>query len=180
MPAQNKNTEFCAPLTAFDWNETDPNIIGTSSIDTTCTIWDITKMQAKTQLIAHDKEVYDLAFASGVNVFASVGADGSVRVPAAVPAGAHRPPPASPPRTQLRWRLRLEPVPSSQRLLAAARTLQAALRPRCTSSRVSEPACPPLAGAHVRPAQPGALDDHLRERRRPGRRAGASDSAGVE
>ena len=55
-------------------------------------------MQAKTQLIAHDKEVYDLAFASGVNVFASVGADGSVRVPAAVLAGAHRPPPASPPR----------------------------------------------------------------------------------
>jgi len=62
----NKNTEFCAPLTSFDWNEADPNIIGTSSIDTTCTIWDISKMQAKTQLIAHDKEVYDLAFASGV------------------------------------------------------------------------------------------------------------------
>ena len=36
-------------------------------------------MQAKTQLIAHDKEVYDIAFAAGVNVFASVGADGSVR-----------------------------------------------------------------------------------------------------
>jgi len=76
----NKNTEFCAPLTSFDWNETDPNIIGTSSIDTTCTIWDISKMQAKTQLIAHDKEVYDLAFAAGVHVFASVGADGSVRM----------------------------------------------------------------------------------------------------
>ena len=29
----------CAPLTSFDWNETDPSIIGTSSIDTTCTIW---------------------------------------------------------------------------------------------------------------------------------------------
>lgn len=43
---QNKNTEFCAPLTSFDWNEADPNLIGTSSIDTTCTIWDITKMQA--------------------------------------------------------------------------------------------------------------------------------------
>ena len=53
----NKNTEFCAPLTSFDWNEQDPNIIGTSSIDTTCIIWDISKMQAKTQLIAHDKEV---------------------------------------------------------------------------------------------------------------------------
>jgi WD repeat-containing protein 68 len=76
----NKNTEFCAPLTSFDWNETDPNIVGTSSIDTTCIIWDITKMQARTQLIAHDKEVFDLAFAAGVHVFASVGADGSVRM----------------------------------------------------------------------------------------------------
>ena len=37
----NKNTEFCAPLTSFDWNETDPSLIGTSSIDTTCTIWDL-------------------------------------------------------------------------------------------------------------------------------------------
>lgn len=37
--------------------------------------------QAKTQLIAHDKEVYDFAFAvRGVDVFASVGADGSVRL----------------------------------------------------------------------------------------------------
>lgn len=38
---QNKNSEFCAPLTSFDWNETDLNRLGTSSIDTTCTIWDI-------------------------------------------------------------------------------------------------------------------------------------------
>jgi hypothetical protein len=35
--------------------------------------------QAKTQLIAHDREVFDLAFSRGVDVFASVGADGSVR-----------------------------------------------------------------------------------------------------
>lgn len=35
----NKNSDFCAPLTSFDWNEVDPNLIGTSSIDTTCTIW---------------------------------------------------------------------------------------------------------------------------------------------
>jgi hypothetical protein len=42
LPAlQNKNSEFCAPLTSFDWNETDPKRLGTSSIDTTCTIWDI-------------------------------------------------------------------------------------------------------------------------------------------
>eukprot|EP01090_Pellita_catalonica_P013125 TRINITY_DN3045_c0_g2_i1.p1 TRINITY_DN3045_c0_g2~~TRINITY_DN3045_c0_g2_i1.p1 ORF type:complete len:251 (+),score=44.49 TRINITY_DN3045_c0_g2_i1:44-754(+) len=76
----NKNTEFCAPLTSFDWNVTDPNLIGTSSIDTTCTIWDVTKETAKTQLIAHDKEVYDIAFAKGTDLFASVGADGSVRL----------------------------------------------------------------------------------------------------
>jgi WD repeat-containing protein 68 len=35
---------------------------------------------AKTQLIAHDKEVYDIAFARGTDVFASVGADGSLRL----------------------------------------------------------------------------------------------------
>ena len=35
---------------------------------------------AKTQLIAHDKEVYDIAFARGKDIFASVGADGSVRL----------------------------------------------------------------------------------------------------
>lgn len=37
----NKNSEYCAPLTSFDWNETDLKRLGTSSIDTTCTIWDI-------------------------------------------------------------------------------------------------------------------------------------------
>jgi len=77
----NKTSEFCAPLTSFDWNETDNCLVGTSSIDTTCTIWNIETGQAKTQLIAHDKEVYDIAFmARGIDVFASVGADGSVRM----------------------------------------------------------------------------------------------------
>lgn len=81
MLDNNKQSEFCAPLTAFDWNETDPSLIGTSSIDTTCTVWNVETQQAKTQLIAHDKEVYDFAFAArGVDVFASVGADGSVRL----------------------------------------------------------------------------------------------------
>lgn len=34
----------------------------------------------KTQLIAHDKEVYDIAFAPGKDIFGTVGADGSVRM----------------------------------------------------------------------------------------------------
>lgn len=37
----NRNAEYCAPLTSFDWNEVDPKRLGTSSIDTTCTIWDV-------------------------------------------------------------------------------------------------------------------------------------------
>ncbi|KAL1290670.1 hypothetical protein HN51_059164 [Arachis hypogaea] len=74
-----KTSEFCAPLTSFDWNDIDPKRIGTSSIDTTCTIWDIEKGVVETQLIAHDKEVYDIAWGEA-RVFASVSADGSVRI----------------------------------------------------------------------------------------------------
>ncbi|KAJ7965235.1 WD40 repeat protein [Quillaja saponaria] len=74
-----KTSEFSAPLTSFDWNEIEPKRIGTSSIDTTCTIWDIEKGVVETQLIAHDKEVYDIAWGEA-RVFASVSADGSVRI----------------------------------------------------------------------------------------------------
>mmetsp|Transcript_7805 Transcript_7805/g.26877 ORF Transcript_7805/g.26877 Transcript_7805/m.26877 type:complete len:493 (-) Transcript_7805:87-1565(-) len=77
--SNSSNSEFCAPLTSFDWNEDDLNKIGTSSIDTTCTIWDLEKEVVDTQLIAHDREVYDFAW-GGAGVFASVSADGSVRV----------------------------------------------------------------------------------------------------
>nr|UWK01869.1 WD40 repeat [Erythronium umbilicatum]UWK01870.1 WD40 repeat [Erythronium umbilicatum] len=75
----NKTSEFCGPLTSFDWNENEPRRIGTSSIDTTCTVWDVEAETVDTQLIAHDKEVYDIAW-GGVGVFASVSGDGSVRV----------------------------------------------------------------------------------------------------
>nr|AAC18914.1 AN11 [Petunia x hybrida] len=74
-----KTSEYCAPLTSFDWNEVEPKRIGTSSIDTTCTIWDVEKGVVETQLIAHDKEVYDIAWGEA-GVFASVSADGSVRI----------------------------------------------------------------------------------------------------
>ncbi|ORY93763.1 WD40-repeat-containing domain protein [Syncephalastrum racemosum] len=79
--ANTKQTDFCAPLTSFDWNETDPSLVVTSSIDTTCTVWNVETNQAKTQLIAHDSDVYDVAFMHGSpDIFASVGADGSVRL----------------------------------------------------------------------------------------------------
>ncbi|KAH7421379.1 hypothetical protein KP509_13G054400 [Ceratopteris richardii] len=75
----NRGNDNCAPLTSFDWNELEPKRIGTASIDTTCTIWDIQKEVVETQLIAHDKEVFDIAW-GGASVFASVSADGSVRI----------------------------------------------------------------------------------------------------
>lgn len=56
-------------------------MIVTASVDTTCTVWDLNTAQARTQLIAHDKEVYDVAFTAGsTDLFASVGSDGSVRL----------------------------------------------------------------------------------------------------
>ncbi|KAJ2614578.1 hypothetical protein H4S08_001643 [Coemansia sp. RSA 1365] len=73
--------DYSAPITSFDWCPTDPRLIITSSIDTTCTAWDIEVQQPKTQLIAHDREVFDVAFVAGSqDVFASAGADGSVRM----------------------------------------------------------------------------------------------------
>ncbi|RKP40014.1 WD40-repeat-containing domain protein, partial [Dimargaris cristalligena] len=77
----NSKVDFCAPLTSFDWNELDLSRLVTCSIDTTCTLWDVHTQQPKTQLIAHDKEVYDVAFRTGsTDVFASAGADGSIRM----------------------------------------------------------------------------------------------------
>lgn len=79
--SNSKTPEHTAPITSLDWNAVSPSLIITSSIDTTCTIWDIPTLTAKTQLIAHDKEVYDVRFcANSVDVFVSCGADGSVRM----------------------------------------------------------------------------------------------------
>lgn len=79
--SNSKTPEHTAPLTSLDWNNVSPKLIITSSIDTTCTIWDIPTLTAKTQLIAHDKEVFDVRFCAGsVDTFVSCGADGSVRM----------------------------------------------------------------------------------------------------
>ena len=79
--SNSKSPEHTAPITSLDWNVVSPSLIITSSIDTTCTIWDIPTLTAKTQLIAHDKEVFDVRFcAQSVDVFVSCGADGSVRM----------------------------------------------------------------------------------------------------
>jgi FOG: WD40 repeat len=79
--SNSKTPDHTAPLTSLDWNTVQPSLIITSSIDTTCTIWDIPSLTAKTQLIAHDKEVYDVRWcANSHDVFLSCGQDGSVRM----------------------------------------------------------------------------------------------------
>ena len=76
----NKKSKYCGALTSFDWNTVNDALLGTASVDTTCTIWDLNKFSIKTQLIAHDKEVFDIQFGNDENTFISGGADGSVRL----------------------------------------------------------------------------------------------------
>lgn len=70
-----------APVTSFDWNKMDPTLLVAASYDTTCTLWCLETGTIKTQLIAHDKEVFDVAFSPvSADTFVSVGADGSLRL----------------------------------------------------------------------------------------------------
>ena len=73
-----KPNDFCSPVTSCDWNSEDMNTVACCSIDSTVTLWDVETGAQKTKLVAHDKDVYDIAFASA-HTFASCGADGSVR-----------------------------------------------------------------------------------------------------
>lgn len=71
--------EFSNPISSFDWNRNDPTKIAVSSVDSTVTILDINQQQLTTQIIAHDKAVFDVSFAPNGFTFASCGEDGSVR-----------------------------------------------------------------------------------------------------
>ncbi|KAG5243942.1 hypothetical protein OIU76_009163 [Salix suchowensis] len=75
----NKSSEFSSAITSLDWADFDVHRVATSSVDTTCVIWDIEKEQIDAQLVAHDKEVFDISWGA-INIFASVSGDGSVRV----------------------------------------------------------------------------------------------------
>lgn len=103
----NKGIKHCDPLTSFDWNEIDPSIIVTASVDTTVAVWDIevgkqidnstTSFESCTSLTSdsgvtcnlncrlslHEQEIYDVSFSragSGKDLLASAGADGCVRL----------------------------------------------------------------------------------------------------
>eukprot|EP00767_Chilomastix_cuspidata_P002381 gnl/Chilomastix_cuspidata/2507.p1 GENE.gnl/Chilomastix_cuspidata/2507~~gnl/Chilomastix_cuspidata/2507.p1 ORF type:complete len:331 (+),score=155.58 gnl/Chilomastix_cuspidata/2507:37-1029(+) len=77
---KNRKSEFCAPVTSFDWSCADKTVLGTASIDTTCTIWDVEKLVPTRHLIAHDKECFDISFSHfDASTFASCSRDKSVR-----------------------------------------------------------------------------------------------------
>ncbi|KAF5370870.1 hypothetical protein D9758_002077 [Tetrapyrgos nigripes] len=112
--SKGQNQSNGAPITNFSWNEKMPSLIVTASIDTTCTVWNIDTSTAVTQLIAHDREVYDVAWLPGsTDIFVSVGADGSLRafdlrslehstILYETPAPKNVPPPSSTPSTTAR------------------------------------------------------------------------------
>ena len=64
----------------FDWNTANDAILGTASVDTACTIWDLNKLTIKTQFVAHDKEVLDIQFGKEENFLITGGEDDSVRL----------------------------------------------------------------------------------------------------
>lgn len=51
-----------APFSSFDWNQTDPRLIAACSVDTTVSILDIAEGKLFLQLIAHEREIYDVVW----------------------------------------------------------------------------------------------------------------------
>lgn len=77
----NHSTNSPAPITSVSWSAVDPNLLLSASYDTTCTIWNVETCSIRTQLIAHDKEVFDVSFSPiRSDSFVSVGAEGSLRM----------------------------------------------------------------------------------------------------
>eukprot|EP00811_Abedinium_folium_P035474 NODE_8263_length_1509_cov_11.194645.p1 GENE.NODE_8263_length_1509_cov_11.194645~~NODE_8263_length_1509_cov_11.194645.p1 ORF type:complete len:360 (+),score=62.53 NODE_8263_length_1509_cov_11.194645:49-1080(+) len=81
QPALQRPVNECAPLTSFDFSAHGRKRVGSASVDTTCTIWNIERWKKEVQLIAHDTAVLDFAFnPSCENIFGSVGQDGTLRI----------------------------------------------------------------------------------------------------
>lgn len=75
------NKDRCSPLTSFDWNGVNDNVIGACSIDTTCTVWDLETQKAQYRIVAHDREVFDMEFShNNADVFITCSIDGSIRL----------------------------------------------------------------------------------------------------
>jgi len=74
------NKIFCGPLTSCDWSHINPSVVGVSSSDTTCTLWDISKSEILSTLIVDDKSVYDISLGDDDCTFMTAGAKGGIRL----------------------------------------------------------------------------------------------------
>ncbi|EER07383.1 WD repeat containing protein, putative [Perkinsus marinus ATCC 50983] len=78
---QNTHKTVSAPMTSFDWSVVSPSRVAAAAVDTTITLWDVSREKMDTQMIAHDKAVLDVAFAADSDkIFGSVSDDGSLRL----------------------------------------------------------------------------------------------------
>ncbi|KAF4697714.1 ddb1 and cul4 associated factor 7 [Perkinsus olseni] len=78
---QNTHKAVSAPMTSFDWSVVSPARVAAAAVDTTITLWDVSREKMDTQMIAHDKAVLDVAFAADSDkIFGSVSDDGSLRL----------------------------------------------------------------------------------------------------
>ena len=68
-----------SPLASFDWNPVTTSRIAVAAVDSTIAIWDIEKGKMETQMIAHDKAVFDVVYGNAHQI-ASVSEDGSLRL----------------------------------------------------------------------------------------------------
>ena len=64
-----RTKDYNGPLTSSDWSRANKAIIGVSSVDGTCSIWDLNKLVEKYMIIAHDKEVYDISLGQDEFIF---------------------------------------------------------------------------------------------------------------
>ncbi|SGZ39289.1 uncharacterized protein HGUI_01489 [Hanseniaspora guilliermondii] len=83
----NKNDKNALPpITSFDFNLNNCTDVIQSCIDTTCSVYDLSKQKIKSQLIAHDDLVLDVKYLNNNNVkknaelFMTSGKDGSLRL----------------------------------------------------------------------------------------------------
>ncbi|KAF4658600.1 ddb1 and cul4 associated factor 7 [Perkinsus chesapeaki] len=78
---QNTHKTVSAPMTSFDWSTVSPSRVAAAAVDTTISLWDVSREKMDTQMIAHDKAVLDVAFAADSDkIFGSVSDDGSLRL----------------------------------------------------------------------------------------------------
>lgn len=82
----NTNKFLLPPITSFDFNLNNCTDVIQSCIDTTCSVYDLSKQKIKSQLIAHDDLVLDVKYLNNNNVkknaelFMTSGKDGSLRL----------------------------------------------------------------------------------------------------